>query len=134
MSCPSLNLSDCFVGFVVEHWRRSYLWSSFKDSRSHIRWPDCLWWCKHHRTVNVGTCCFVNDPFLDSRLLTRLNDSFSMQIKCLCSYQLAIVGCWDLARNSIWPSYSHRFHILQTVKGSRPTRAATLQCNKPISR
>ena len=48
----------------------------------------------------------------------------------LSSRLLVTAGHWDPTQNSIWLSRAHRFHILQTIMGFRPTWVAILRYDK----
>ncbi|GFX69825.1 uncharacterized protein TNCV_4391801 [Trichonephila clavipes] len=58
----------------------------------------------------------------------------AMMGTCLSSRLLVIGGRRDLARHLVLSPSTHRFHILLTVIGSRPTRAAMLRYDIPQSR
>ncbi|GFY22790.1 hypothetical protein TNCV_2180511 [Trichonephila clavipes] len=53
------------------------------------------------------------------------------RVTCLFSQMLVIRGRRDPARLSLLSSRTHRFHILLTVIGSRPTRTAIMRYDKP---
>ena len=53
-----------------------------------------------------------------------------MRVKCESCLLLVIASHWDPAWLSVWSSQIHRFHILQTIMGSRPTGATILRYDK----